>query len=414
MTASESWITPRVKCVMVSVIFSCAFLFALLTPPPAAAGIDWIQGTWDDALMKARFTHRPIMALFFKPSCEACVKFDSTLADSGIVAFSDGFVCARVDMEDPVGKVTADRFKVTVTPVTAFLDWKGEETDRVVGGREATQFLAEMKRIRSGQGTVPDLLTRESEHQEDVEFNALLGWKLSERGDPRARLYLNRVLTLDSTNVKGKSDDALFGLARIEKLDGDIAGCAALLEQMLRSYPNSELEPRGRISLAACYRKLGQNERAAALEADRPDNARSAGSDSKTSGSVRTMPVLVTSVNGKHLFNVEVASTPEEQNHGLMFRKDIEKNGGMLFTPLMADGSQPREASFWMKDTPTTLDIIFIRADGTIARIARNAEPFSTKPILSGEPVSAVIEILGGRSAELGIAEGDTVSWQKP
>ncbi len=96
-----------------------------------------------------------------------------------------------------------------------------------------------------------------------------------------------------------------------------------------------------------------------------------------------------------------------------MFRTDIGKDGGMLFSPYPGDGGPPREASFWMKNTPTPLDIIFIRPDGTIATIAENTVPFSETPVPSGEPVSAVLEILGGRAAELGIAPGDKVSWKK-
>jgi uncharacterized membrane protein (UPF0127 family) len=84
----------------------------------------------------------------------------------------------------------------------------------------------------------------------------------------------------------------------------------------------------------------------------------------------------------------------------------------MLFAPYLADGGGPSEASFWMKDTPSPLDIIFIRADGTIAHIAENTVPFSEAPVASGEPVAAVLEINGGKSAELGIAVGDKVSWK--
>ena len=83
----------------------------------------------------------------------------------------------------------------------------------------------------------------------------------------------------------------------------------------------------------------------------------------------------------------------------------------MLFWPYPPDGSGPRPADFWMKNTPTPLDIAFIRADGTIARLAENTVPFSDTHIPSGEPVAAVLEIVGGRAAELGIAEGDRVSW---
>jgi len=125
------------------------------------------------------------------------------------------------------------------------------------------------------------------------------------------------------------------------------------------------------------------------------------------------IPVTIKSTNGSHVFQVEVAKSAEEQERGLMFRTNIPKNEGMIFAPYPAGGGAPREANFWMKNTPSPLDIIFIRPDGTIARIAENAVPFSETPIPSGEPVGAVLEINGGRASELGIAEGDTVSWAK-
>jgi uncharacterized membrane protein (UPF0127 family) len=123
--------------------------------------------------------------------------------------------------------------------------------------------------------------------------------------------------------------------------------------------------------------------------------------------------VTVTSANGPHRFQVESAATEEEQQRGLMFRTDIPENGGMLFAPYPPSGA-PREASFWMKDTPTPLDIIFIRPDRTIARIAENTIPQSEIPVASGEPVAAVLELRGGRSLDLGIKEGDRVSWTAP
>jgi uncharacterized membrane protein (UPF0127 family) len=123
--------------------------------------------------------------------------------------------------------------------------------------------------------------------------------------------------------------------------------------------------------------------------------------------------VTVTSANGPHRFQVESAATEEEQQRGLMFRTDIPENGGMLFAPYPPSGA-PREASFWMKDTPTPLDILFIRPDRTIARIAENTIPQSEIPVASGEPVAAVLELRGGRSLDLGIKEGDRVSWTAP
>jgi uncharacterized membrane protein (UPF0127 family) len=132
---------------------------------------------------------------------------------------------------------------------------------------------------------------------------------------------------------------------------------------------------------------------------------------SATKQAVRTVPLTITSSNGAHAFVVEVAKTSAEQERGLMFRTNIPKDGGMIFAPYPPDGGGPREATFWMKNTPSALDIIFIRTDGTIAHIAENAVPFSEDKIPSGEPVAAVLELNGGRAAELGIAEGDKVTW---
>ncbi|KQM67542.1 hypothetical protein ASE75_00925 [Sphingomonas sp. Leaf17] len=124
-----------------------------------------------------------------------------------------------------------------------------------------------------------------------------------------------------------------------------------------------------------------------------------------------TIPVTIESAGKSHVFTVETAKTTEEQARGLMYRTDLKPDGGMLFWPYPPEGGAPREASFWMKNTPTPLDIVYIRADGTIAHIAENTVPFSESPIPSGEPVGAVLELVGGRTSELGIAEGDRVRW---
>lgn len=134
-------------------------------------------------------------------------------------------------------------------------------------------------------------------------------------------------------------------------------------------------------------------------------------SGSATAAMPRT-EVTVESAGGSHRFDVEVARTKEEQANGLMYRTDIPQNGGMLFAPYPAGGGAPRAASFWMRNTPSPLDILFIRPDGTVATLAENTIPFSEAPVSSGEPVSAVLEIRGGRAAELGIAEGDKVRWK--
>ena len=121
-----------------------------------------------------------------------------------------------------------------------------------------------------------------------------------------------------------------------------------------------------------------------------------------------TAPLTIHSANGAHRFTVEVARTAEQQSTGLMFRRSLPANRGMIFPY-----DPPVPASFWMKNTLIPLDMIFIRADGRIARIAANTVPESLDPGPAGEPVAAVLEIRGGRSAELGLRAGDRVDWSR-
>ena len=119
------------------------------------------------------------------------------------------------------------------------------------------------------------------------------------------------------------------------------------------------------------------------------------------------VPLTIRSATGTHQFTVEVAATPEQQERGLMFRKSIGPDRGMIFP------YEPAQAvAFWMKNTLIPLDILFIRGDGTIARITK-AEAMDLTPLPSGEPITAVLEIRSGRAAELGIKEGDTVRWTR-
>jgi uncharacterized membrane protein (UPF0127 family) len=118
------------------------------------------------------------------------------------------------------------------------------------------------------------------------------------------------------------------------------------------------------------------------------------------------VPLKVTSGKKAHRFTVELARTTEEQATGLMNRSSLAPDRGMVF-PF----DPPREASFWMKNTLIPLDIIFVRADGSIANIEANTVPMSLQPLYSDGTVAAVLEIAGGRSAELGIKAGDKVKW---
>jgi len=89
-----------------------------------------------------------------------------------------------------------------------------------------------------------------------------------------------------------------------------------------------------------------------------------------------------------------------------MFRKALAGDRGMIFPY-----DPPQDVAFWMKNTLIPLDILFIRSDGTIVRITK-AQAMDLTPLPSGEPVAGVLEIRGGRAAELGIKEGDIASWK--
>jgi hypothetical protein len=105
------------------------------------------------------------------------------------------------------------------------------------------------------------------------------------------------------------------------------------------------------------------------------------------------------------VFEVEMALTPREQEQGLMYRRELPEGKGMLF-----DMGKERPVAFWMKNTYVSLDIIFIRADGSIARIAQHTTPLSEAHIDSGAPVRGVLEVVAGTAQRYGIAPGDKVA----
>jgi len=114
--------------------------------------------------------------------------------------------------------------------------------------------------------------------------------------------------------------------------------------------------------------------------------------------------VAVETATGEAVFRVEIARTPAQQAQGLMWRDQLQPDFGMLFLY-----DTPRPVSFWMKNTFLPLDILFVRPDGRIHRIARDTEPLSLDGIPSGAPVVAVLEIVGGTSDRLGIRPGSRV-----
>lgn len=107
---------------------------------------------------------------------------------------------------------------------------------------------------------------------------------------------------------------------------------------------------------------------------------------------------------GERRFAVELADDAASRRRGLMFRQSMPLDHGMLF-----DFEREQPLSFWMKNTPLPLDIIFIDRRGIIVHIHHRAVPYDETPIPSRKPASAVLEINGGVARLIGIAEGDRI-----
>jgi len=117
-----------------------------------------------------------------------------------------------------------------------------------------------------------------------------------------------------------------------------------------------------------------------------------------------TSELTIVSATGPHHFTVEVAETPEQMEQGLMFRRAMAPDAGMLF-----DYKAPTVAMMWMRNTLIPLDMLFVDARGRIVNIYQRAVPQSLDVIAAAAPVRAVIELNGGTAARLGIAPGDQV-----
>jgi uncharacterized membrane protein (UPF0127 family) len=115
-------------------------------------------------------------------------------------------------------------------------------------------------------------------------------------------------------------------------------------------------------------------------------------------------PLEIVTKSGVRSFQVEMARTDEELSRGLMYRRELPEGRGMLF-----DFRQDRPVGMWMKNTYISLDMLFIRSDGTIIKIAERTKPHSLENITSGLPVRAVLEIVGGSARTFGIRPGDKV-----
>lgn len=123
-----------------------------------------------------------------------------------------------------------------------------------------------------------------------------------------------------------------------------------------------------------------------------------------TASAQELQPLVVVTDEGRHAFQVELAATPEERSRGLMFRRSMPAEQGMLF-----DFGRVQPVSMWMRNTYIPLDMLFISETGEIVRIAADTEPLSERTISSGQPVLSVLELNAGTARRLGIEAGDRV-----
>ena len=116
-------------------------------------------------------------------------------------------------------------------------------------------------------------------------------------------------------------------------------------------------------------------------------------------------PLVIVGTDGvRHAFSVEMATTPEQQETGLMFRTSVPADGGMLF-----DWGAPRQSMMWMKNTLVPLDMLFIAADGTVSHIAENTVPHSLAVIDGRAPARATLELAAGTAQRLNLTVGAKV-----
>ena len=119
---------------------------------------------------------------------------------------------------------------------------------------------------------------------------------------------------------------------------------------------------------------------------------------------VKLEPLTIVTSAGKHIFRVEVMRKDEELARGLMFRRSLPRDQGMLF-----DFREVRPVAMWMRNTYIPLDMVFIDARGLVVNVAENTEPLSEATIPSAGPVLSVLEVNAGTAKRIGVKAGDLI-----
>lgn len=118
-----------------------------------------------------------------------------------------------------------------------------------------------------------------------------------------------------------------------------------------------------------------------------------------------TTEIVIQTASARHKFTVELATKPEQMQRGLMFRREMAADHGMLFDY----GAEQAGIAMWMKNTFIPLDMLFVKADGSVLNIAERTVPQSLATVAAAGPVRVVIELNGGTASRLKIKPGDKV-----
>jgi len=160
------------------------------------------------------------------------------------------------------------------------------------------------------------------------------------------------------------------------------------------------------LALAACSSQAGESAAVAQPSESATPAATATDSGRHPVSGLEVIPLTISQDGKVHSFRVEVARSSEQWTRGLMFREQMGADEGMIFV-----GRPGQQASFWMRNTVIPLDIIFIGTDNRILNYHANVEPYSLDSRPSAGPTNAVLELNGGRLAQLGLTDGAKVEW---
>lgn len=216
--------------------------------------LDWFQGTFEEALAKAKKEQKLVFIDFWASWCGWCKKFDvAVLSDTPVVAETRDFVCLVIDAESPTGQPLAARYGAAALPSLVFLESDGTLRERLAGFRPPAQFVQEIRRIRANEGTIGEIERKIAANPDDVEARLDYVFRLRRMQDGRWEKEFQQARErIDAgRGFDPKSPDQRFAIARKLRMCKDEAGYREQIEKI------RELDPEGR---SVPMRRLALNE----------------------------------------------------------------------------------------------------------------------------------------------------------